>query len=120
MAAAAVRANLAGTQLVPRLRGVQHHPALIDGLEGERCVRGDFRQETCVRLAVRIAQLAADEVGCIRTELSHGDLAQDTKSLVGVIIKAGSETGAALAIRGRFHRENAYRVDVAVLVKTHV
>ena len=44
---------------MPRLRRVQHHAALVDGLEREPDVRGDLCEEARVRVLIRVERLLA-------------------------------------------------------------
>ena len=111
VAAAAVVANLAGAQLMPCLRSVQHQAAAVESLEGEGGVGGDFGEEAGVGFAVGIAGLAFDQLGGGRgrgcAEFADGDFAEDAEAFVGVVVKAAAGIRAALAVGGGFHHENA-------------
>ena len=82
MAAAAIGADFARSELVPRLCHVQDHAVLVERLKREGDVGGDFGQEARVRVAVGIGRLAPLPAGIrlivrCRRKLAHRDLAQD-------------------------------------------
>ena len=111
--AATVGSHFTRSKLVPRLRGIQHHAAFVDGLERKADVRGELREEAGVRVTVRVARLL------VAVELAERDFAQYAKAFAGVVVVPA--TGVrALAICGRFHHEDPHRVDVVVGVETGV
>jgi hypothetical protein len=57
--------------LVPGLRHVQHHPVLVEGLEGEGGVRADLGREARARIAVGVGGLL------VALEFADGNLAED-------------------------------------------
>src|SRR5262245_48989556 len=77
--AAAVVARLSRAHLVPGLRHVEDHAVAVEGLERERSIRDDARQEAGVRIALRIEDRQA-----AGAELAQWDLAEDAQALVGV------------------------------------
>ena len=55
----AVGADLTRPQLMPGLRGVQHHAALVEGLERPGDVGRNLGEEAGVRIAVGVERLAS-------------------------------------------------------------
>src|SRR5215831_15359808 len=91
VAAATVVADLAGPQLVPGLRHVQHHAIVVDRLEGPGDVGRDLGEEAGIGVAVRVERLApgADATGLALdvtglAELSHREFPKDADTLLGV------------------------------------
>src|SRR5262249_43346633 len=114
VAAAAVVADFARTELVPGLRHVQHHAVLIERLEGPGHVSGDLGEEAGVGVAVRVERLLA------LSKLTHRDLAQDAHALLAVVVEQPPWFWATLAVGIRLQEDDADGVDIAVLVQAGI
>src|SRR5437660_8592774 len=110
MAAPAVRADLARTNLMPRLRRVEDHAVPVERLKSPRDIGRDLGQETGVRVAVRIEELL------IPIELPHGDFPQNSHQLHGMAAEEPADLRTAAPIRGRLLDNDANRVNRVVRV----
>ena len=111
MAAAAVVTGLAGTHLMPGLGHVEDHAVLVEGLEGEGLIGGNFGKEAGVGIAVRVEGLFA-----VFVELTDGNLTQDAEALVAMAAEKGRSAMAG-DVCERFLNHDANGVDLAVVVE---
>ena len=115
VAAAAVVAGFSRAHLVPSLRHVENEAVAIDGLERERGVRRNLREEARVGMAVGIEDRTA---GCVR--LAKRNLSEDANSFACVIRVLATVPRSVASMRVGLERENSDGPDLFVRVESRV
>src|SRR5207245_6885936 len=82
MTTAAIIPHFARPHLMPCLSHRQHESILVEHLEGERGIGGDFGHETCIGIAFRV-----ENGSTVGVEFSQGYLTQYPQALAGVTDK---------------------------------
>src|SRR5262249_32702114 len=89
MAAATVVPGFAGSELVPRLRRVQHRAVSVERLKRKRGVGGNAGHEARIGVAIGILGLTSGgwrpRLSC--AEFTNGNLAEDAQAFLGVVVE---------------------------------
>src|SRR5262249_18514407 len=118
--AAAVVANLAGTDLMPGLGHIEHEAMPVQRLKRERVIGRNLGEKAGIRVAIRVERLFASLTPHPSPrgrgeKVAHGNLAKDAHPLMGVI-----EEAPLVLADVRLLQDDADGVNVAVFIEAGV